>query len=159
MNTLTIFYDPACGLCTNFRRWLLNQEAYLPLEFLPYQSEAARARCPQIEDLNPGSEIVVMADGGRWWQGSAAWLTCLWALRDYREWSFRLAHPTLLPLVEQVCHLLSQNRYKLSQLLRLSPEQLRDATHGEGPLCSTSGCTSTPENSKNAAAEKKTRDL
>lgn len=141
MNTFTIFYDPACGLCANFRRWLLNQDAYLPLEFLPYQSEAARARFPQIEDLDPGSEIIVLADDGRWWQGAPAWLTCLWALRDFRKWSFRLTHPSLLPLVEQLCHLLSQNRLKLSHLLRLTPDQLRDATQAMAPTCETSACS------------------
>lgn len=149
MTTLTIFYDPACGLCANFRRWLLGQEAYLALEFLPYQSAAARARFPQIEALEPGREIVVMADDGRWWQGSPAWLTCLWALRDYREWSFRLAHPTLLPLVEQVCHLLSQNRFKLSQLLRLNPEQLREAAQTTTPECEAASCTTGSRTSEN----------
>jgi hypothetical protein len=31
-------------------------------------------------------ELVVVGDGGQVWAGPAAFLTCLWALRDWREW-------------------------------------------------------------------------
>ena len=140
MNTLTIFYDQTCGLCGNFRRWLLSQQSYLPLEFLDYQSEAARIRFPLIAELNAGNEIIVLADDGRWWQGPPAWLTCLWALRDYREWSFRLATPKLMPIVERLCHLLSENRFKVSKLLRLKPDELQIVAKELTPQCGTTSC-------------------
>lgn len=124
MKTLTIFHDPDCGLCANFKRWLITQESYPTLQFIPYNSDRARARLPIIDDLDAGGEIIVIADDGRWWQGPKAWLTCLWALKRYREWSFRLATPSLLPTVERFCHLLSENRLQVSQLLQLKPERL-----------------------------------
>lgn len=131
MKTLTIFYDPDCGLCASFQKWLLTQENYLSLEFIPYNSDRARARLPIIDDLNAGGEIVVMADDGRWWQGPSAWLTCLWSLRRYREWSFRLATPSLLPTVERLCHLLSENRLEVSRLLKLKSIQLSKAADSD----------------------------
>lgn len=124
MNTLTIFHDPDCGLCAQFKRWLISQDSYPDLQFIPYNSAQARARLPIIDDLDAGGEIIVIADDGRWWQGPSAWLICLWALKRYREWSYRLATPSLMPTVERLCHLLSENRLQVSQLLQLKPERL-----------------------------------
>ena len=39
---------------------------------------------------------------------------CLWALREYREWSQRLASPALLPWARRACELVSANRLSLS---------------------------------------------
>lgn len=144
MKTLTIFHDPDCGLCANFKRWLITQESYPTLQFIPYNSDKARARLPIIDELDGGEEIIVLADDGRWWQGPAAWLTCLWALRSYREWSFRLATPALLPTVERFCHLLSENRLKASHLLHLKPERLTHIVDQLTPTYSQNTCRSTP---------------
>jgi hypothetical protein len=52
---------------------------------------------------------------------------CLYALRDYREWSHRLAHPALLPWAGRVCELLSENRLWVSRWFdKLSPSQLAE---------------------------------
>ncbi len=52
---------------------------------------------------------------------------CLYALRDYREWSQRLAHPALLPWARRVCELLSENRFRVSGWFdNLSESRLRD---------------------------------
>lgn len=126
MNTLTIFYDARCGLCSRFRRWMLEQASYVRLEFLPYDSELARKRCPELPDLRADQEIVVMGDDGSLWQGAGAWVTCLWALREYREWSLRLASPGMQPIARRVVHWISSNRIGLSHMLRLrSDDALR----------------------------------
>ena len=119
MNTLTIFYDARCGLCSRFRRWMLEQAVYLRLEFLPYDSAQARQRCPELPNLQADQEIVVMGDDGSLWQGAGAWVTCLWALREYREWSLRLASPAMQQIAHRVVHWISSNRISLSHLLRL----------------------------------------
>lgn len=36
-----------------------------------------------------------MGDDGSLWQGAGAWVILLWALREYREWSLRLASPAM----------------------------------------------------------------
>ena len=69
-------------------------------------------RFPGIEALHPEREIVVISDTGDVWQGGSAWVMCLWALREYREWSQRLAHPALLPLPGGPCELVSENRHQ-----------------------------------------------
>ncbi|MEM9080596.1 MAG: DCC1-like thiol-disulfide oxidoreductase family protein [Verrucomicrobiota bacterium] len=141
MKQLTIFYDAHCGLCTKFRYWLLQQRACVPLVFLPYDAPAAEKQLPTIDTLNPDKEIIVLADDGRWWQGPPAWLTCLWTLKKYRPWAKRLAHPTLLPVVEKLCHLLAENRFTISELLHLKPDQLAHTLKAQTPKCTTSACT------------------
>jgi len=126
MNTLTIFYDARCGLCSRFRRWMLDQPAYVRLDFMPYDSEQARKRCPDLPNLRADQEIVVMGDDGSLWQGAGAWVTCLWALREYREWSLRLASPGMQQIARRVVQWISSNRIRLSHLLRLrSDDELR----------------------------------
>ena len=119
MKTLTIFYDPHCGLCARFRAWLEKQPTRVRIEFLAYDTAEAARRFPGLPALGADRDVVVLADDGRWWQGAAAWITCLWALPAYQEWAFRLAAPGLLPFVRKTVHLLSENRLTLSRLLHL----------------------------------------
>lgn len=127
MNTLTIFYDARCGLCSRFRRWMLEQASYVRLDFIPYDSPQATQRCPDLPNLRADQEIVVMGDDGSLWQGAAAWVTCLWALCEYREWSLRLASPAMEQIARRVVHWISSHRIKLSHLLRLrSDDALRE---------------------------------
>ena len=123
MQTLTIFYDAHCGLCSQFRKWMMEQAAYVRLEFLAFDSPAALGRCPALPRLHADREIVVMADDGSLWQGASAWVTCLWALREYREWSLRLASPRMLGGAKRVVQWISSNRLRLSHLLRLRGDE------------------------------------
>jgi predicted DCC family thiol-disulfide oxidoreductase YuxK len=139
MNTLYIFYDAHCGLCSRFRRWMEAQPAWVLLSFVPYDSAEARQLLPGIGSLRADEEIVVMGDDGCVWQGAAAWVTCLWALRDYREWSARLARPALMGMARRVVHWISSHRIGLSRLLRLSSDDvLREASAEKG--CATGKC-------------------
>ncbi|MBK1880794.1 DUF393 domain-containing protein [Luteolibacter pohnpeiensis] len=142
MKTLTIFHDPQCGLCRQFRLWLEGQPRFCEVEFRAFNSAEAIKRFPKISRLNAAQDVVILADDGRWWQGPAAWLTCLWITRNYRDWSYRLAKPSLLPLVRKCVHLLSENRLQLSRLLRLHSEKdLRDELQSQpAPECSSGIC-------------------
>lgn len=142
MKTLTIFHDPRCGLCAGFRTWLEAQPKRVTVEFLAFDSAEATARFPGLPDLGADRDVVVLADDGRWWQGDAAWLTCLWATVHYRDWSFRLAGPVFQPLVKKVVHLISENRLTLSRLMKLPADAaLADALRKmPGPPCRTGAC-------------------
>ena len=118
MKRLHVLYDSECELCRRCRLWLGGQPAYLPLVFIPLQSPEAECRFPGLRALHPEKEIVVIGDAGEVWQGGAAWVMCLWALREYREWSLRLGHPALLPLARRLCEVVSANRTKISHWLR-----------------------------------------
>ena len=115
MKRLTILYDMHCPLCRRCRVWLERQPAFVPLVFLPLQSAEVACRFPGIEKMRPEKEIVVISDTGDVWQGGSAWVMCLWALCEYREWAQRLAHPALLPLARRACELVSENRHTLSR--------------------------------------------
>jgi predicted DCC family thiol-disulfide oxidoreductase YuxK len=118
---LHVIYDARCELCRRCRVWLARQSAFVPLVFIPLQSPELAARFPGIERLRPEKEIVVIGDDGEVWQGGAAWVMCLWALREYREWSLRLAHPLLLPLARRACELVSERRHEVSRWLAEDP--------------------------------------
>ena len=142
MKTLTVFYDPRCGLCARFKAWLVAEPTRVRVEFLAYDSEEAAQRFPGLLNLGADRNVVVLADDGRWWQGTAAWLTCLWATHQYRDWSYRLATPVLQPFVRKAVHLLSENRLTLSRLMNLKGDEALAAAIGSMPEkgCQTGVC-------------------
>jgi predicted DCC family thiol-disulfide oxidoreductase YuxK len=112
---LTVLFDPTCSLCQRCRSWMLTQAAHVPLRFLACTGEEARRAYGDIPWL--ADELVVVGDGGEVWAGPAAFLVCLWALVDWRAWSFRLAGPVFAPLAERFFLFLSSRRKSLAALL------------------------------------------
>ncbi len=108
MRQLTVYYDPRCGLCCAVRDWLARQPKLVKVECLPA--------------TDPGAEITVISDTGEIWEGDSAYIVVLWALRDYRQWSKRLASPSMLPMARAMFAKLSQYRGTLSCSLGLEPE-------------------------------------
>jgi predicted DCC family thiol-disulfide oxidoreductase YuxK len=106
---LTVFYDARCGLCCAVRNWLARQPQLMPLECRPKKQHT-------------DDELVVVADSGEVWAGDSAWLMVLWALADYRQWSYRLASPALLPTARTLFARLSEYRGSLSCGLGLRPD-------------------------------------
>lgn len=147
MKRLYVLYDEECPLCQRCRRWLAGQPAYLELRFIPLQSPAVTCRFPGIEALGLGEELLVVSDQGAVYRGAAAWIMCLYALAEYREWSLRLAHPALLPLARRVCVLISENRLRLSRwLFQAEPEAVRRLVHEHSPPdCENRRCLSAVE--------------
>jgi hypothetical protein len=95
----------------------MQQQAFVPLVFIAFQSDEAQRRFPGIDALKPGEPLLVISVEGAVYRGARAWIMCLWALENYREHAQRLAHPALLPLAKLVCELLSRNRFFLSEVL------------------------------------------
>ena len=116
MERLYVLYDGECALCRRCREWLGAQPAFVPLEFLPLQAPEVPCRFPGIERWGLAEQLTVVSDAGEVWQGAGAWIMCLYALRDYREWSQRLASPVLAPLARRAVELVSKNRLSLSRL-------------------------------------------
>ena len=108
-----IVYDGACGLCTSVKEWMGRQAALVPIEFVA--SSEAKVRFPQL----PPGEIAVVGDTGEVWLGNSAWIICLWALRDYRDWSVRLSSPFLLSMAREAFAVLSSHRAGLSRIMGL----------------------------------------
>ena len=116
MRELTVLYDPHCGLCRRAQAWLITKPGYLELVFVPASSDEARSRYPQLDHALTLTDLTVISDQGAVYSGPKAWLMCLWALRDYREWAIRLSSPELLPTAKRVISTISQNRYQLEGL-------------------------------------------
>jgi len=134
MKKLTVLYDASCGFCFRCCEWLERQPKLVALEFVPAHSVEARARFPE---LRPGEadELVAVSDEGGVYRGERAYLLCLYALRDYRAWSYRFAEPALRPFVRRAFDWLAQNRKDLSELVGLVG---REAAGG-GPACGPTG--------------------
>jgi predicted DCC family thiol-disulfide oxidoreductase YuxK len=112
---LTIFYDEECELCRRCRAWLERQPAFLPLGFVPCGSPKTRRGLPALPGL--GKQLVVIADTGAVWIGPAAFVVCLWALRRWRAWSFRLTGPWAWRLAARFLAAFSDRRRWISALL------------------------------------------
>ena len=115
MKKLTVLYDATCAMCRQCREFLSRQPAWIPLDFVPLQTLDLETRFPGISAYHPEKEILVITDEGAVYQGGAAWIMCLYALREYREWSFRLASPALLPFARRAVAAISANRHFLSR--------------------------------------------
>ncbi len=126
MRRLTVLYDPQCGLCCRVHTWLLSQPKYLELAFLPVQSEEALYRYPKLNHAITLKDVTVIGDDGAVYWGAKAWLMCLWALRNYREWSLTALLAELLPTVRRVVSMISQNRHQTGGGGQTATEGFRD---------------------------------
>jgi predicted DCC family thiol-disulfide oxidoreductase YuxK len=136
MHRLYVLYDARCGLCRLARLWASEQPAYLELVFLPAGSDEAKMRFPGLSATDPPEELVVVSDEGHIYRDSSAWIMCLYALEDYREWSLRLASPALRPFARQAFAFVSRHRSSISTWLRLSDADAVQALRRvEAPSC------------------------
>lgn len=90
---LTVLYDAECALCRFVREWLGRQRQLVPLEFVAAGEEEARRRFPSLDHRVTLDEFTVVGDAGQVYRGSAAWIVCLWALREQRPLAHRLSTP------------------------------------------------------------------
>ncbi|MFF4348125.1 thiol-disulfide oxidoreductase DCC family protein [Streptomyces sp. NPDC001530] len=90
---LTVLYDAQCSLCAFLRDWLGKQRQLVPLRFVPAGSDEARQRLLELDHRATLGEITVVGDGGQVYQGAAAWVVTLWALREHRPLAHRLSTP------------------------------------------------------------------
>src|SRR5436190_834912 len=116
MSVLTLLYDPACGLCRRVQGWLAEQPKLIELRMIPIKTDAARERFPELNHELTSEDLTVISDRGAVYFGPKAWLMVLWSLTRYRDWSYRLASPELLPTTRRVVSLISQHRYQISRL-------------------------------------------
>lgn len=116
MKSLTVLYDPDCGLCRRLHGWLVEQSRLVELNLIPIKSDEARKRFPQLDHDLTAKDLTVISDQGEVYFGPKGWLMVLWALVGYREWSYRLATPELLPTTRRVVSLISQHRYQIGRI-------------------------------------------
>jgi len=140
---LHVLFDAECALCRRCREWLERQPAFIELRFVALQSPEMERRFPGVGALNPREQLLVVSDEGDVYKGPHAWIMCLYALREYREWSQRLAHPLLLPFARRVCELVSENRLSISRfLLKSSAEEIHESLAAQLPAaaCANGNC-------------------
>ena len=101
MTKATVLYDARCRVCRTAKDWLSRQEQLVPLELVAAASPEARRRFPSLDHSRTLSDLTVVADTGEVWYGPAAFVTCLWALRDHRRLAERLSSRALLPLARR----------------------------------------------------------
>ena len=117
MLSLTVLYDPDCGLCRRAHEWLREQPKLVDMIFVPCASEEAHMRYAELNHDLTKTDLTVIDNRGAVYFGSKAWLMVLWALTRYREWAYRLSSPELLPTTKKVVSAISQNRYQISRVV------------------------------------------
>ena len=134
MTKLFILYDAQCPFCLRCRQWLGIQPVFLPLEFVPFQSPELVAPFEGIESFRTKRELLVVGDDGAVYQGSNAIVMLLYALKEYREWAFRIAGRELQPLAARLMNLLTSGRKGISKWLnRLNDEELVEVLRKQPP--------------------------
>ncbi len=116
MQRLTILYDSSCAFCQRCVAWLQKQPKYIELEFLPAGSDLAAKRFPELNRSLLKTELTVVDNEGGVYYGDNAYVICLYALRDYRNWSIRLGDPANRPFVRKALNAVTQHRHTLSEL-------------------------------------------
>ncbi len=116
---------------------MLNQPAYFELFFLPTGSPEARSRLPGIQSYEGSNELITVTEEGAVYQGPTAFIMCLYALVEYREWSLRLATPALLPFARNMFEMISNNRMQFSKWLNKNSdeEMARSLERYPPPVC------------------------
>ena len=137
MKKLTVLYDAQCGFCVKCRWWLVAQPKFVAMEFFPGGTAGAAERFPGLFRADEPEELIVVSDEGGVYRGTRAWIMCLWALKEYREWAMRLSSPALMPLARGAFALVSASRRKLSSWLRLAPETevMEELRKADPPTC------------------------
>ena len=130
MRNLYVLYDERCAICKRLRDWLLVQRSWIGLSMIAAGSPRARALFPGLEKIANASDLVAISDAGEVYLNNHAWIMCLYALEDYRDWALRLASPLLLPLARQAWETLSRNRQAISRWIGSSEQQLATELKG-----------------------------
>ena len=92
MIRLYVLYDARCALCRHLKAWLVGEPAWWPITTLAAGSRQLHEQFPSLVETG---ELTVVASDGRYWRGDHAWLIVLFALKRYRAWARRLAHPAV----------------------------------------------------------------
>ncbi len=62
----------------------------------------------------------------------------MWATKEYRLWSHRLASPVFRPVMKTIVHLVSENRLGLSRMMKMySERELAEMWKREEAICGT----------------------
>jgi hypothetical protein len=94
------------------------------MDFIASGSPQAVNLFPALQKPDQSAEeLLVIDDQGGVYSNDDAWLMCLWALEDYREWAARLsASPTLKGMARQMYSMISRQRHSLSAALGMLSE-------------------------------------
>jgi predicted DCC family thiol-disulfide oxidoreductase YuxK len=97
---LTVWFDGDCGFCTRVAKWLQRQPKFVAVRCVEAQTATSHA-CP-LNTQELLDKITVTASDGAIYRGSNAWITVLWALRNYRRWSLRFARKAWRPWADDL---------------------------------------------------------
>ncbi len=153
MKSLYVLYDEKCELCRRLKDWLLGQRCWIALGLIPAGSARARAKFPGLERIAGDTDLVVVSDAGEVYLNNRAWIMCLYALEEYRDWAVRLASPLLLPLARRAFDTISKNRATISRWIGSTEEEMA-AELNAAPPCES--CSNQP--SEAAMLENNVRD-
>ena len=99
----------------------LTGPKYVAMEFVAAGSHEASMRFPGLTGPEVARDLTVVVDDTEVYRGTKAMLLCLWALREYRHWSLRLAEPGRIHSTSRYFSWFSKHRSSLTFLRWLLP--------------------------------------
>ena len=109
---MIIVFDAKCLLCDYWVQFLLRHDRRRVFRFAAIQGRAGQALLAQAGLKADGLETLLLVDGARSWQHTAALLRVL----DRLGWPWRLAWmawPVPAPLRDVLYRALARNRYRI----------------------------------------------
>ncbi len=127
METLYFLYDDYCPLSRWLKDWANGRRAFVNMVF-------TRANTPEADRIAPGisgdskavADLVAVSDQGEVYRGDSAWVMAFYATEEFREWSIRIAEPSLKPLVKKAFTALAQHRTWGRNWLTMTDRELRN---------------------------------
>lgn len=116
VKTVEIFYDGQCGMCCTFIEWLAKQEHLFQVDCYDYHDVKTKLIFPDIGNYDPSKELVVRVDRDDVYIGAEGWVYCLFGCTKYSDVGSKMNNAVLLPMAKKFCHLVSNNRLKISKL-------------------------------------------
>lgn len=155
MKSLYVLYDEKCEVCKRLKDWLLGQRCWIALGLIPAGSARAKAKFPGLDQIAGSTDLVVVSDAGEVYLNNHAWIMCLYALEEYRDWALRLASPVLLPFARKAFETLSKNRATISRWIGATEQELA-AELNQVEVCEPGVCGN--QSSQSPALENNVRD-
>lgn len=130
MKKLYVLYDERCELCKRLQEWLQGQRCWIELSMVPAGSPQAGAMFPTLDQIAGTNDLAVISESGEVYLNNHAWIMCLYALEEYRDWALRLSSPLLLPFARNAFAALSKNRGTISRWIGSSEHDLAAELRG-----------------------------
>ncbi|MEK7286085.1 MAG: DUF393 domain-containing protein [Nitrospirota bacterium] len=110
-NNPTCIYDANCRLCVSSKKWIERWDIKNNIQFIPFQSEEAKKKIPDIASLNRLDAMRVISPNGEISLGVSAFRTMLFFLPMGKIIALFFRLPGAFYFANKIYQVIAKNRY------------------------------------------------